>query len=616
VNLSSRQYGALLATYLRPQWRRVALLALLIVGSIALDLANPLILRGAIDAAQAKANIAVLIDAALLYIGVALVTGALSVVETYVAENVAWSATNGLRGDLALHLLRLDLSFHHRRTPGELIERVDGDVTLLANFFARFAVSVVGNVLLLAGILVLLFGVDARVGAAMTLFAAVALVAMVRVRAVALPHYAWVRAASAAFFGFLGETLAATEDIRSSGATGYVMGRFSALTRDWLRVGRKAGVLGYTSWMTTLALFGVGMAVAFALGAYLFHSRAITLGTVYLIFGYTELLRRPTDGLRTQLQDLQQAGAGLGRIQELLGTRSRLSTTGNDGETADNAVALPPGALSIAFDDVRFAYDSGDEPVLHDISFRLAPGRVLGLLGRTGSGKSTLARLALRLYDPTDGVVRLGGVDLRHARLAEVRRRVGMVTQEVQLFAASVRDNVTMFDPTVSDERAAQALDEVGLGAWYRALPRGLDDELGAESGGLSAGEAQLLAFARVFLKDPDVVILDEASSRLDPATERLLQQATERLLHGRTAIIVAHRLATVERADRIMVLDAGRIVEHDAREILAADPASRFARLLQAALTTPPTPWDPTLPPNRGATLTPDPSPDHGRGE
>jgi ABC-type multidrug transport system fused ATPase/permease subunit len=224
---------------------------------------------------------------------------------------------------------------------------------------------------------------------------------------------------------------------------------------------------------------------------------------------------------------------------------------------------------------------------LKDISFRLAPGTVLGLLGRTGSGKTTIGRLLFRLYDVTSGSVRLGGVDVREARLSEVRRRVGMVTQEVQLFSASVRDNLTFFDTSISDERIWAALAALGLDEWYGALPAGLDTPLAAGGSDLSAGEAQLLALTRLFLKDPGLIVLDEASSRLDPATERLLEQALDRLLAGRTAIVIAHRLSTVRRTDQIMVLREGRIAEHGARAALQADPTSVFARLLHTGAET-----------------------------
>jgi ATP-binding cassette subfamily B protein len=214
----------------------------------------------------------------------------------------------------------------------------------------------------------------------------------------------------------------------------------------------------------------------------------------------------------------------------------------------------------------------------------LAPGRVLGLLGRTGSGKTTLTRLLFRLYDPTAGAIRLGGVDPRDMRHDELRARVGMVTQDVQLFQATVRDNLTLFDRSISDARIVAILEELGMRPWLNTLSLGLDTELSA-GGGLSAGESQLLAFARVFLQDPGLVVLDEASSRLDPATERLIERAVDKLLKGRTGIIIAHRLATVQRADEILILNRGRIAEHGAREQLACDPASRFATLLRVGM-------------------------------
>jgi ATP-binding cassette subfamily B protein len=270
-------------------------------------------------------------------------------------------------------------------------------------------------------------------------------------------------------------------------------------------------------------------------------------------------------------------------VNELLHTQPRL--------VEDVSAVLPSGALSVVFDGVSFGYDDGGaggngaDSVLDGISFDLEPGKVLGLLGRTGSGKTTLSRLLFRLYDPTVGAISLGGADVRAVGLSDLRQRVGMVTQDVQLFGASVRDNLTFFSARFSDEQLLAVLKELGLWDWVQALPDGLDTKLEPGGKGLSAGEAQMLAFARVFLKDPGLVILDEASSRIDPATERLLERAVDRLLEGRTAVIIAHRLATVQRADEIVILEGGSVCERGPRQVLANDPASRFYGLLQTGL-------------------------------
>jgi ABC-type multidrug transport system fused ATPase/permease subunit len=319
-------------------------------------------------------------------------------------------------------------------------------------------------------------------------------------------------------------------------------------------------------------MFGLGAATAIGLSCVLYRDGALTLGAVYLLFRYTEMLRQPTEQIRNEIQDLQQADASMGRVESLLATEPALV----DGP----AESLPAGPLSVRFDRVSFAYADGT-PVLRDVDVCLEPGRVLGVIGRTGAGKTTLTRLIPRLVDPRGGSVRLGGVDLREVRIDGVRARVGVVTQDVHLFNASLRDNLTLFDSCVTDDRLLGVLDTLGMGSWVAGLPRGLDTALNVEVG-LSAGQAQVLACARIFLNDPDVVILDEASSRLDPATERLVHEALLRLLEGRTCVVVAHRLATIQIADDILVLEDGRVREHGPRLALAADPASRFSELLR----------------------------------
>ena len=575
MRISFRQYWALLATYLKPQRRRTLLLGLLLACSIALQLTGPGILQQFIDRALAGEPVSTLIWLAVAFLGIALVTQVVNLGEIWVAENLGWIATNALRNDLALHVLRLDPDFHHAHTPGALIERVDGDVAKLGNFFSRFMVLVLGNGLLGCGVLIMLFRVDWRAGAALTLFSVVSLVVINRMRDFTLPHWAAEREAAANLFGFIEERLSGTEDIRAAGATDYVMRGNFQLARLVLRKQIHAQVTGSVAYSVSILLFAIGTAVALGMGAWLYHDGSITIGTVFLIYQYTNLLNQPIEQITRQLQDLQQAGASVGRIQQMLETRSSI---------VDGPGVPEPGeetALAVDFDEVSFGY-TPDEPVVQDLDFHLAPGEVLGLVGRTGSGKTTITRLLTRMHDPSSGTVRIGGFDARHWHLASLRRQIGLVTQDIQLFRATVRDNLTLFDPEIPDSRIIATLEDLGLGTWFHALPDGLDTMLASGGGGLSAGEGQLLAFARVFLDDPRIVILDEASSRLDPGTERRLERAIDRLLAGRTAIVIAHRLSTVNRADRIMVLQQGRIVEYGDRRSLMQQPDSRFAQMLR----------------------------------
>ena len=569
-------YQALLKTYLRPQWVKVALMALLLLTSIALQLLNPQLLSSFIDIAIAGGSYSTLLMLGGLFVGIALANQAVSVGATYMSELVAWTATNWLRRDLVAHCLNLDMSFHQEYTPGALIERIDGDADTLANFFSQIIIYLLGNALLLLGIVALLFRIDWRLGATMILFICLAMGILVVIHKYAVPRWVANRQKSAEFFGFLGEHLEGTEEIRANGASDYVMSRFFLFLRKWLPITRDSAVAGFSTWMTIVTIFALGNAVAFIIGAYLLSIHSITLGTVYLIFYYTNLIVDPIEQIRDQMQELQAAAAGIERIQQLLQIRSALM----DGIGEQ----LPPGALAVEFEHVTFGYTPA-EPVLHDLSLRLPAGRVLGLLGRTGSGKTTLVRLLLRFYDPQEGEIRMGQVPLKATRLHDIRQHVGMVSQEVQLFSGSVRDNLTFFDSRIADADIIAVLKEVGLARWFESLTAGLDTQIGAGGQGLSAGESQLLACARVFLTNPGLVILDEASSRLDLKTEQIMEQAMQKLLQGRTAIIIAHRLSTVQRADEILILQDGRILEHGAQAALRANATSHYAHLLETGL-------------------------------
>jgi ATP-binding cassette subfamily B protein/ATP-binding cassette subfamily C protein len=585
MRVSLQQYWFLLVGYLRPQQGRVISLGLLLFANIGLQLVNPQIMRNYLDAALGGGTLETLTEMAIVFIVIAIIQQVVAVGVTYLSENVSWTATNWLRFDLAKHCLYLDMSFHNEHTPGEMIERIDGDINALSNFFSQFTLQILGNSILLVGVLILLFLENITVGIAIGIFVVVTLLVINKLRNIAVPHWKESREASAVFYSYLEERIAGTEDIRASGAKSYVMrGFFLKLRRFW-ETTVKARLMAFALVNITWILFSIGTATAFIVGAILFRNGVLTLGTVYLITHYTGMLSRPIERISQEIERLQEAGAGVARIQEFL----RIDRVLKD-VTIGYERHLPSGSLSVSFENVSFAYqdsDAGDQPelVLKDISFQLKPGRVMGLLGRTGSGKTTMTRLFFRLYDPQDGQVRLGHTDVRDVHLDVLRRRVGIVTQNVQLFHASIRDNLTFFDPEVPDDEILAVIHQLGLTRWFDGLEKGLDTVLAAEGSDLSAGEAQLLALTRIFLKDPGLIILDEASSRLDLATEQLLEGAIERLLENRTGIIIAHRLGTVQRADEIMILENGRILEHGERLLLADDPGSQFYHLLQTGM-------------------------------
>lgn len=561
----------LLRIYLRPEWPRATLLGALLLVGIGLQLANPQIVRVFIDHAQAGEPIEQLVWIALLFIGVALLTQLATVAETYVAEDLGWRTTNSLRVDLTRHVLELDASFHAEHSPGELLERIDGDVSAIADFFARFVVQVLGSGLFLVGVLVLLFAADWRIGALLGVCVAAALVFMLRGGAFVTARERIARRNAAELSSYLEERLGGLVDLKSNGADVYVMGQMQQ------RLGQRfdsvrASVQAASIFNSTVGvIFVLGAGGALALSISLFGAGAISVGGVYAVFRYTTMLRQPLDRLALQMNTFLRASGAMVRVGELMSTATRL-------EPRERG-RLPAGALAVELDGVSFAYEM--EAVLHKVSCCLEPAEVLGLLGRTGSGKTTIARLLFRMHDPLDGMVRVGGVDLRKLELEGLRERVGLVTQNVQLFHATLRDNVTLFDPSVTDDRLLETFAELELGEWLEGLPLGFDTTIGPGERGLSAGEAQLVALARIFLKQPGLVILDEASSRLDPVTEALLERAISRLLDGRTGVVIAHRLATVQRADRIMILDGGCVIESGRRVQLMQDPTSQLSLLM-----------------------------------
>ena len=564
-----------LAALMRPDSRRWLGLGFLVALASALSLAGPLVVRRIVDLASDGTTAARLTSLALVYLGLAVATQLILVAVSWFATVTAWHTTNQIRLQLAGHVLGLDHEFHRRHTPGELIQRVDGDVTSVSDFLGRVVPRVVGAAAMVVGMVTVLAVVDWRLAIGALVYVTLSAALLIRGRHRAVGESSDEMGTYATLYGGIEERLTASEDLRANGAGAHAMWRFveeSAATMH-SAVRRESAFLRL--WWAVQGSVAVGSSLSLVTGALLVTNGSITIGTAFLMFQYVLLLERPLEDVVQQLETVQKANGAMVRVIDLLAIQPTILD--------DGAISPAPGPLAVAFEHVAFGYErDAGEPVLHDITLSIDAGTTVGVIGRTGSGKTTLSRLILRLVEATDGQVRLGGVAIADIPMAELRSRVAMIPQEVELFNGSIRDNVTLFDPAPSDAHVEHALERVGLSS---LVTQGIHRQLGAGGTGLSAGEAQLLALARVWLRDPDLVVLDEATARVDPETEGRLEVAIAALMKGRTALVIAHRLSTLRHVDEIVVLEHGALVEHGPREQLMGDTHSRFHHLLALAL-------------------------------
>jgi ABC-type multidrug transport system fused ATPase/permease subunit len=564
-----RALGALL----RPDaWRWVGLGVLVAIGS-ALTIAGPLVVRRIVDTAAEGTTASAITRLAVVFLTIAVAAQAIAVLVAWLATVAAWRTTNDLRLTMTRHVLGLDHEFHRTHTPGELIQRVDGDITSVSDFLSQVVTKAAGAAMLVAGMVVVLGVIDWRLGFGMAAYVGLAVAVIVRTRHRAVSESADEMGALGQLYGGIEERLTAAEDLRSNGAADHVAWRFVEDSERALvsAVRRERAFL--VMWWFVQGAVAAGWVLALVVGAVLVAAGTITVGTAFLLFQFVLLIARPLEEVVHELETVQKANGAMVRVADLLAIAPTVLDEGD--------ASPPPGPLAIRAIDVDFDYGD-DRPVLASVDLRIGAGRSVGIVGRTGSGKTTFSRLVLRLVEPTGGQVALGGVPIADIALVELRRRVALVPQEVELFAGSVRDNVTLFDDGPTDDEVTDALHRVGLGTLADA---GLDRALGAAGAGLSAGEAQLLALARVWLRNPDLVVLDEATARVDPETERRLETAIVELMRGRTTLVIAHRLSTLHSVDEIVVFDQGRVVEHGDRADLVGDDDSRFARLLALAL-------------------------------
>ncbi len=562
----------LLTTYLRPERARLLVLGVVLLVATLAPVAGPVLLGHAIDAALRGEPTSGLVAIATAFLVVTVGADALQVVVAWQSVHLAWRVGNELRLDLARHALGLDLEWHSRHSAGLLIERLDGDVEAIVTFSSTAVVQLVGNAILLVGVVVVSLLIDWRAGLLIVGSTAVAGYVMGRFRAIAVPAHDAEREIQSQLYGDLEERLGGLEDLRANGAGPFAVHKLQHHSSRWWHAARRAALLGDGSYTFAAAAFSLGSVLTLALGVWLHRSGALSIGALLALFRFSQMIRQPIERIAEQMREFQKAAAGARRAARLLAVVPSIPEGRGD--------PLPAGPLEVRLQQVSFAY-TGDTDVLDRLDLHLVSGTRLGVVGRTGSGKSTLGRLLARLWDVTGGVVRLGGVDIRDISSVDLRHRVAVVSQDVELLRASLRDNLTFIGTVAAtDDQLREALADVGLDLWAAGLAHGLDTILD-DRAGLSAGQAQLLAFARVLLADPGLVVLDEATSRLDPDTERLLSRAAERALAGRTVVIIAHRLATLDAVDEVLVLERGCVLEHGRRAALVADPASHFARLL-----------------------------------
>lgn len=574
MKMPFHKHLSLLSIYVSPYKRKMLMIALLIFINVGIKVINPQIIRYYLDSVQSVTDLSVITNAALLFIGMAIIQEIIYIVNVYFSVDLAWITTNNLRFDLFKHTSNLDMTFHNQYKPGEMIERVDGDVNALSNFLSVFSLMIISNVLLIGGILFAILRENLLIGGSFTLLVVISLFLMIKTRLFAINEWKETRQATSDLMGFIEERLGGVEDIKANAAEERVYQKYHEYAKYEYDMTNKSVLRSRITTVVTFFTIGMGMTLVYSLGIPQVQDRSLSLGSLYLYTYYFSLLLDPIFQILRQIQQLQQADASIDRVNELFALKSILVDEGKGG--------LVDGPAEVEFKNLSFAYNEADY-VLKNINFKIGKSKSLGLIGKTGSGKTTISRLIFRLYNYEEGDILFNGKSSKKYKIEELRKDIEIVTQEVELFNASIRDNVTFFNKEIADGKILEVLDLVGLGEWIKEQPKNLDTKL--TKSGLSAGQAQLLAFARAFIADPSVVILDEASSRLDPATESLIDKAMIKLLEGRTAIVIAHRLETLERVDDILLLGDGQVLEYGKQSDLRADPNSKFSKLLEIGL-------------------------------
>jgi len=547
--------------FVRP-YRGLLLLSLvLLVAVSAAQLVQPYLVKLAIDDHIKVGRSEGLGKLVALFLTSLVLEFALRWLQLYVLERTGQNVVFDMRVHAFRHLHRLGSSFFDRNPVGRLMTRVTTDVEAIHEAFTSGLVMILADSIKLAGIVGILLWMDWRL--ALVTFAILPPMVLatwifgMRMRGA----YRRVRLLVARLNAFLQENVVGMRIVQLFSREQRALAQFKAINREH-RAAQLDGVRFDSIFSAVAELVGsVTLAAIVWAGGWRILAGAVSFGTLVAFIDYAGRFFRPLQELSQRYTTMQSAMASAERIFQLLDTEPEIVSP-------DQPRQPEARGGSIVFDQVSFGYVE-DEPVLHDISFRIEPGESVGIVGWTGSGKSTLIRLLARLYDVGQGQILVDGLDVREYRLQELRRSIGVVLQDHFLFAGSVRQNISLGDPRLDDAAVRAAAARVDATGFIERLPGGFDEEVRERGSNFSMGERQLLSFARAVAFDPNVLVMDEATASVDPATEARIQTALGQLLEGRTSIVIAHRLATVRQVDRILVLHRGRLVEQGNHEAL-----------------------------------------------
>ena len=552
--------------YVRPHRGLVGLSVVVLLLESAAQLAQPYIMKIAIDGYIANRTLDGLGSLAVLFLAALAAELGLRFAEVCVLERTGQNVIFDVRNHVFSHLQRLPSAFFDRNPVGRLMTRVTTDVEALHEVFTSGVVMILADLVKLAGIVAILLWMDWRMALVTFAILPPLYFATSYFRGRMRTAYRRVRLLVARLNAFLQESVSGIRVVQIFVREQANLERFGEINRDH-RDAQLQGVRYDAIFSAVVELMGsVALAAIVWAGGRGILAGITTFGTVVAFIEYAGKFFRPLQELSQRYTVMQSAMAAAERIFTLLDTDVPIRSPARPVHIAHRLTG------EIVFDHVTFGYDEND-PVLHDVSFRIRPGERVAVVGWTGAGKSTLIRLLVRLYDVQQGRVLLDGRDVREYDLHDLRRAIGVVLQDHFLFAGTVASNISLGDPAVTPERVRRAAEAVDAHRFIERLPDGYDEQVRERGSNYSVGEKQLLSFARAIAFDPAVLILDEATASVDPATERRIQEALDTLLKGRTSIVIAHRLATIRGADRILVLHHGRLIEdgtHD--ELLRVD--------------------------------------------